>query len=257
MLVFLLEHEYSLTDVSFFGLKGQDLLLARLLLCGNFLDVHLAIMSKQIPEATAGKFNYEVQMEHWINPSNILMPFKGIRVDARTQLVRDFQAMSRLECQIVEDDTHRDEEVISSKQAVLVIWPRHQAFQMNCIYAFDTLLDQVESQLYTSSHQKSIETLRRILSFCRDEPMTVFGDPTAVPGERTGRLLRLCVFLYAREEGLDLLKLIGTDFAKEGNFEQVFYEGIRSDLVAQQIAEFECRISGMFVIDYYVELLFT
>ena len=245
MLVFLLEHEYTLGDLSFGGLKGQDLLLSRLLMCGHFLDVHLAIMTKQIPEISTEPVNYIVQMKDWINPS---VSIKGIRVDIQTQLVKDFQTMARLKYQGIQEEANGDE--LPSKQAVLVIWPGHQTFRINCLYAFDALLDQVESQTAISHIQPKtsiLETLRRMLSFCREDPMAVFGDPTAVPGERTGRLLELCVSLKARDEGLDLLKLIGTDFAKEGSFERVFYEGIRSDLAAKQIAEFECRVSGTFV----------
>jgi hypothetical protein len=78
--------------------------------------------------------------------------------------------------------------------------------------------------------------------------LAVFVDPTCVPGERACRLLHICVFLRAQEEGLDLLKLMSTDFLNEElcgeNHSDVYYEGIRSNEVAQKIAEFECRVSG-------------
>ena len=54
-------------------------------------------------------------------------------------------------------------------------------------------------------------------------------------GELTARLLRLCTVLNAREEGLSLLKVL----ADNG-------EGVRTNQVAQAIADFECQITGNF-----------
>lgn len=239
MLVFLLEHEYTLSDLSFFGLKGQDLSLARLLSCSSFLDVHLAIMTQQKDEKNIGL------LEHWINSSNILIPFKGIRINVREQLIREFQKTDRKFIQ--EDDQSSDFVDKPSRQAVLVIWPVHRSFRMHCLYAFDTLLDQLELQFQTSSHQKTIQTLRQILSFCRAEPLTVFDDSTAIRGERTSRLLQICVSLRARQEGLDLLELLGMDYVNPDKCrrgKEILYEGVQSHQVAQLIAEFECRVSG-------------
>ena len=253
LLVFLLENEYSLTDLSFFGLKGHDIFLSRLLLGGNFLDVHLAIMSQ--PNMLTNllskeeKSNSAVQMEHWINSTNTLIPFARIPVEAN-QIVSDFQGKSRLICRTTTQE-ERNENCFSvpehlHRQPVLVIWPRHQSFRMKCLYAFDTLLNDMECQLPTASYEKSIGILRRIISFCCDEPLAVFIDSNCLPGERAFRLLHLCVFLRARQEGLNLLKLMSTDFHRDlrDESQDVYYEGIRSNEVAQIIAEFECRVSG-------------
>lgn len=254
MLAFLLENEYPLTDLSFFGLRGHDLFLSRLLLSGNFLDVHLAIMSQ--PDMLANLSREEtfvgaVQIEHWISSSNTLMPFKRILVDA-DQIVSDFQVKSRSRCHVTNQEERNENgnrvPQCNQKQPVLVIWPRYQSFRIKCLYAFDDLLNQMERQLmHTASQEKTIETLRRIISFCCDDPLAVFMDSTCAPGVRTCRLLHLCVFLRARQEGLQLLELMSTDFHNAelcGESQGVCYEGIRSNGVAQWIAEFECRVSG-------------
>jgi hypothetical protein len=107
----------------------------------------------------------------------------------------------------------------------------------------------------SSNRQELIGDLGIVLSFCRTEPVKVWGDPTVKAGQRTYRLLRLCQFLRARDEGLEVLDLIGTDFSLDGekNLHSIasnsppnfaVYEGIRSEDVAEAIAEFQCLISG-------------
>lgn len=237
MLVFLLEHEYTLSDLSFFGLKAQDLSLARLLSCSTFLDVHLAIMTQHHSDSNIGL------LEHWINSSNILVPFKGIRINVRDQLVN----VSHKTREFTREEFRSDFIDKSSRQAVIVIWPRHLSSRMNYLYAFDTLLDQLEWRLQTSTHQKTFQDLNQILSFCRAKPFTVFGDSTVIRGERTSRLLQICVSLRARQEGLDLLEILGTDYVNPDNCtreKEILYEGIQSHQVAQLVAEFECQVSG-------------
>jgi hypothetical protein len=251
MLAFLLENEYPLTELSFFGLRGHDVFLSRLLLSGNFLDVHLAIMSQ--PEVSTDSSREDtcigaVQMEHWISSSNTLLSFKRILLDTN-QIVSNFQLKSRCHIANQEERNENGESVphCYQKQPVLVIWPKYQSFRIKCLYAFDDLLDRMERQLHTASREKTIETLRRIISFCCEDPLAVFMDSTCAPGERTCRLLHLCVFLRARQEGLELLELMSTDFRNAelcGESQSLCYEGIRSNGVAQLIAEFECRVGG-------------
>lgn len=245
MLVFLLESEYELTDITFFGLKGHDILLARLLLGGNFLDVHLAILNHlklQVPSSLLAGENpsFVAKMEHWINASNMLVPFKNVQINAN-QIVGDFQT------------TKGDKNFHTHQQAVLVIWPKHQSFRIKCLYAFDVLLDQLEHELHTTSPSKTLENLRRIISACRDEPLTVFLDSAGVPGERTCRLLRICIFLRARKEGFDLLELMSMDFGNADGCEEgkeTCFEGIRSNEVALLVAELECQVMGKRKISY-------
>ncbi|XP_057376766.1 uncharacterized protein LOC130697985 isoform X2 [Daphnia carinata] len=248
MLVFLLENDYALADLTFFGLKGQDVWLARLLLGGNFLEVHLAILNHSTSQVPSDENpNFVAKMEHWVNSSNMLVPFKNVKINPN-QIVSDFQTKSQRR-------THQEEfeekdlilPQLTYQQPVLVIWPKYQSFRIKCLYAFDVLLDQLEHELQTTSHHKTLENLRRIISVCREEPLTVFLDSAGVPGERTCRLLRLCIFLRARQEGLHLLELMGMDFANEDAYEEgkeVCFEGIRSNEVALLVAELECQVTG-------------
>lgn len=67
-------------------------------------------------------------------------------------------------------------------------------------------------------------------------------------GEFTLKLLQLCTTLRAREQGLALLKVLGTDFATSSSRGQqtTTYEGIQNEDVAKAIAEFECEVTGTF-----------
>ncbi|KAI9552380.1 hypothetical protein GHT06_022746 [Daphnia sinensis] len=248
MLVFLLENDYTLTDLTFFGLKGQDVWLARLLLGGNFLEVHLAILNQSRLQVPFGENpTFAAKMEHWVNSSNMLVPFKNVQINAN-QIVSDFKTKShhRTDQEEIEEKNKNFPKLIY-QEPVLVIWPKYQSFRIKCLYAFDVLLDELEHELQTTSHQKTMENLRRIITACRDEPLAVFFDSAGVPGERTCRLLRLCIFLRARQEGLDLLELMGMDFANEDACEEgkdVCFEGIRSNEVALLVAELECQVTG-------------
>uniref|UniRef100_A0A0P6GTG8 Fe2OG dioxygenase domain-containing protein n=1 Tax=Daphnia magna TaxID=35525 RepID=A0A0P6GTG8_9CRUS len=248
MLVFLLENDYTLTDLTFFGLKGQDVWLARLLLGGNFLEVHLAILNHSRSQVPFGENpSFVAKLEHWVNSSNMLVPFKNVQINAN-QIVSDFKTKSQHRTHQEEiEEKNMNFPQFAYHQPVLVIWPKYQSFRIKCLYAFDVLLDELEHELQITSHQKAIENLRRIISVCRDEPLTVFLDSAGVPGERTCRLLRLCIFLRARQEGLDLLELMGMDFTNEDECEidkEVRFEGIRSNEVALLVAELECQVTG-------------
>jgi hypothetical protein len=51
-------------------------------------------------------------------------------------------------------------------------------------------------------------------------------------------LFRFCITLKAREEGIDLLKLVCSNFYEESH--GIEFEGIQTEEVAQTIAEFVC-----------------
>lgn len=64
-------------------------------------------------------------------------------------------------------------------------------------------------------------------------------------GELAPRLLRLCIALQAREEGLALLKILGSNFVCGAGISKAeSFEGIQNEQVAQTIADFECQVSG-------------
>ena len=79
--------------------------------------------------------------------------------------------------------------------------------------------------------------LQKVVSFCCEKPNVVWnkwGDDEK-KNDVTCRLLRLCVALRAREEGLSILKLLGS---------KVVLSGTKIEEVARVIADFECQVTG-------------
>ena len=264
MLFFLLEEKYSIADLGFADLIGQDQLLARIFNCSLFLDIHLAVITQHVTgvldycDLDEGKsLNQIFKIEHWINSTNTLIKLKGIEFDLRTQLMGNMQKIKNYIIPEKERKIlHGMPRSFSCNHPVLVIWPKPQTIRIYCQYGFNAVLDRMEAAVDISSNrQELIGDLGIVLSFCRTEPLKVWGDPTVKPGQRTYRLLRLCQFLRARDEGLELLDLLGTDFSLDGekSLDSIashsssnlsVYEGIRSEDVAEAIAEFQCLISG-------------
>ncbi len=270
MLFFLLEGKYSIADLGFADLTGQDQFLARLFKCSQFLDIHLAVITQHVTgvldycdlEGGDG-MNRTFKIEHWINSTNTLIKLKGIECDVRTQLMGNMQ---KLKNYIVLEEGEKEKSLPGQPRAfschhpVLVIWPKPQTIRIYCQYGFNAVLDLMEAAVDISSNyrQKLIAELGIVLSFCRAEPLKVWRDPSTKAGQRTFRLFRLCLFLRARDEGLELLELLGTDFSLNSddksresmtnslsNFS--IFEGIRSEQVARIIADFEHLISGNYI----------
>lgn len=276
MLFFLLEGKYNIADLGFADLTDQDQLLARLLSCSQFLDVHLAVITQEVSsvldycdleeENNNGRF----KIEHWINSTNTLIKLKGIEFDLRTQVIGNLKKFRNYSIQEDGDKENAMQLLCNTRSfschhPVLVIWPKPQTIRIYCQYGFNAVLDRMEAAVDISSNhrQELIGDLGIVLSFCRAEPIKVWRDPTVEPGQRTYRLLRLCLFLRARDEGLELLELIGTDFPLDRVDSQqdrtqaqkpfnCFYEGIRSSRVALAIAEFQSLISGKLILFYNI-----
>ena len=71
------------------------------------------------------------------------------------------------------------------------------------------------------------------------EPQKVWTPSLETNSEVILRLLHLCTALRAREEGIALLKLLGSDPIMYRPF-----DGIQNECIAKAIAEFECQITG-------------
>ena len=244
MLFFLLENKYSIADLGFGDLTGQDQLLARLFNCSQFLDVHLAVITQQVTgvpdycDLDEG-FSRTFKIEHWINSTNVLIKLKGIGLDYRTQLMGNIQKLRNYI--LPEEEEEEEEETSLRHHPVLVIWPKPQTIRIYCQYGFNAVLDRMEAAVDSqiSPNQELIEDLGIVISFCRAEPLKVFRDPSTKVGQRTFRLFRLCLFLRASRQGLELLDLLAIDFNSSSSF-----EGIRSEQVARVIAEFQQLICG-------------
>ena len=137
---------------------------------------------------------------------------------------------------------------------VLVIWPKHHSIPFYCRFGLPSLLIRMGHMLNSSSKWKnearqSVKSdLQQLLSFCRAEPLRAWTTSGLGKGELTLRLLRFCITLRAREEGLDLLKLLGSNFDSEN------FEGIQNDQVARAIADFVSQVSGKPLFDLKFEI---
>ena len=82
------------------------------------------------------------------------------------------------------------------------------------------------------SREDSIEDLCEILEFCQNELRATFKKAAATQSFRSLCLLKICIHLRTKDEGLILLEILGAN------------EGIPNDEVAEAIADFECQGSG-------------
>jgi hypothetical protein len=106
--------------------------------------------------------------------------------------------------------------------------------------------------------QQAKNKLQQLISFCCAEPEKVWTLAGMENGELTLRLFRFCITLKAREEGINLLKLVCSNFYEESHGIEKF-EGIQTEEVAQTIAEFVCadfvrQVSGKPLFLHYVNL---
>ena len=158
-------------------------------------------------------------------------------------------------------DTNDDRSLYRTQyNFILVIWPKIQSFQMYCRYDLHSLLNSLEKTLSSASTKESEEAERdmqivnkdfkKIIALCCSEPEKIWGEwveKDNQKGDLTSRLLRFCIALRAREEGLAIVKVLGVDFEAESKFCKFKpFEGIKSVKVAKAIAEFECQITGKF-----------
>ena len=263
ILFFVLEGKYKEDTFTFHHLEGKDQNLAELLRRCPFLDVHLVMVTrkKTITQyygeclrelSDAEDYNdegiketSEYKFSRWIDSTGVGRNLR-IELDVKEQyvgpncnLLTSSETNPDKTKKVPTDE--RYEKTIKKNyfyHGVLTIWPRHQSFDFYCLYDFESLLDRMETSSLKSDldiHVNVTEDLRKIISYCSSDPDLVWNNWAArmKSGELTARLLRLCTVLNAREEGLALLKVL----ADNG-------EGVRTNLVAQAIADFEYQITG-------------
>ncbi|EFX61129.1 hypothetical protein DAPPUDRAFT_274571 [Daphnia pulex] len=106
------------------------------------------------------------------------------------------------------------------------------------------------SQEAEENWKTAVEDFKKITSVCCEEPEKIWGDwveKAEQKGELTSRLLRLCIALRAREEGLEILKILGRDFKRESKFHKYKpFEGIKSEKVSKAISDFISQVTGKF-----------
>lgn len=276
LLYFVLQEEYDENDFGFHRLRGKDQDLAQIFQYCVFLETHLAVISQTVL-TTNRDLRGERHSHNWCNCT----PYERVKSSTKISRWEDSEGMSRKlsiginwkkQCvgprrNLPESDFEvTDEEEVSGyieevchvcetttseeciKHFILVIWPKHQTFRLYCRYGLHSLLESIEvkssSRWLKENTQKAIEDLRKLISFCCSDPQNMWNQTQSRKGELTERLLRLCVDLRAREEGLALLKILGAQFRMPQERTSNLQEGIETKQVAEMIAEFECRVTG-------------
>ena len=257
-LFFVLDHQYSKPNLKFSTLEGQDRFLAELLRSCPFLDVHLAIAVQHI--STSREYDEEkdeeyvkkersFEIDHFINADNTLIDVEGLKLDYQSQMVGDNSKLLSPTCSPIEKEEEEEVEYsycdsmeteLSYHQAILFLWPKGRTARIYLKHSFDSVLNDLERRAvqnsapfsYSINREDVIRDLRKILGFCKTEPLSQLRKAAATERNRALRLMKLCNHFGLKKEGLALLSLLDND------------GGILSDLVAEAIAEFECRVAG-------------
>ena len=281
-LFFVLKGKYEETDLAFSRLQGADQDLAYLLKYCSFLEVHLAMVKTTIATEShvsnkCADYNHGQFRETQITKISRWIDSNDAKISLDVEFDWEKQCVGPIGSLLKPNGNRPDEEsavfckggcVAPNRQkhyhnTILVIWPKRETLKMYCRHGLDSFLNRMTISLNScylcrlqDAREKAVKDLRKIISFCCDQPIQVWTKPTAKKGELTLKLLRLCTFLRAREEGLALLKILGTDFGPK-------FEGIQNGNVARAIVEFECDVAGkslflsfsseyFFLLNYYL-----
>ncbi|XP_032780213.2 uncharacterized protein LOC116918583 isoform X2 [Daphnia magna] len=227
-----LEHNYTVANLSFAGLKGRDRLTASLLRSVNFVDLHLASVRHRMKPPTSTISNTdnpllqrvlkkeEYRTECWVSShTDAPLAYQGLEIDFDSEVV--YPLFSRLQTNW--DDTesrnstnHEEESSLDCIycQAFLVVWPKTSTIDLACRSGFMGALDLLECLARTLPAEEVLFVLGRTMTFCCANPQLVWcpsRKPSSPAGQVTYRLLQLCIDLDAIDQGLILLNLITDD----------------------------------------------
>ncbi len=266
---FLLEEKYEEHLFGFSGLKGKDKDLSQIFQYCSFVERSLAVIT-QITKITSRdcqrdylncqsyrnlKFSSPPYISRWEDSEGISRNL-SIDINWKKQCVgRDLPTMDYDELNQFSDDDidYNCGEITTSEESVkhfiLVIWPKQNSFKFYCRYGLDSLLGRMEcNKSVIRLRQKTKNELNKTISYCCSDPRMWSWQTRLAEGELTERLLRLCIDLRAREEGLALLKNLSADFRipqRSCILEEMLFIGIQTEKVAKAIAEFECLVTGI------------
>jgi hypothetical protein len=223
ILFFILQEKYEMEKkLSFLELRGKDRILLEVLMHCDFLELHLTFCAKKSLEP---------------DDKSLLKTWRWIDSTDRT---RKLNMNLNLDEQYVGPKENLMKSV-DTESACIVIWPKKQTIQIYGRYG--SLRD---IRLTTGK----FKDLRRMILFCCSEPRRVWTQSGMGTGELTLSLLRLCITFRARNEGLILLKSIGSNFDERSQDQKtddaVNFEGIQNEEVAKAIADFEHCVTGEF-----------
>jgi hypothetical protein len=197
--------------------------------------------------------NEGIEISHLIGSDNVTRNV-SIELKWRKHFIEDIASDQEKNC--------RDKIELAKKHldnGVMVIWPKYQAAQICCRYGLESLLSSMEKSVslpkwQEDARQSAINHLRQLISFCYAEPQRAWTTSGLEKGELTLRVLRLCIAMSAHEEGLDLLKLLGSNFEFRGKFDTENFEGIQNEEVAQAISDFLNEVTGKLLLDFNLKV---
>ncbi|KAI9558955.1 hypothetical protein GHT06_015744 [Daphnia sinensis] len=271
-LFLVLNEKYDEKFLSFELLRRNDRIFAEALLQCSCLDVHLALAKgkfqnvrredslEQFESVTDPEKVKVLEISHCIDSNNVTRHL-SIELNWDEQYVGTIQPDQGTVVNY--EDRGRQIEIDQTSYGVLVFWPKLRSFQMYCRFGLHSLILQMCKSLASlpewteDTLQSSKSDLRQLISFCGAEPEKAWINSGMEKGELTLRLLRFCISLRAREEGLDLLRILGSNFDEELNSDECNFEGIQNEEVAYAIAKFECQVAGWNVIADLIKKLVT
>ena len=274
-LIFPLREKYDIADLSSAILLGPDRFIAHLFQSINYLDVHLALVSqlvgfdKSYDDIDTDSVERNIQISKWIDCSCSLPMSKLLRLNA-SQLIGNFSRIQNVAA-------GQDEQSVIFYHSSLIIQPRYQSVFHACRFQFNAVLD------YLELHQSRIKeanitdprpngceqeqlalTFKYVIAFCRQEPLIAWMDPGSETNNRSLRLLKLCIELEAKQEGIEMLALLGAEFDREKkdseNIPHILKIGLPDRIslgiydtnVAEAIANFVSQFSGNY---FYIFVL--
>ncbi len=267
--VLLLDHRYAPSEFNFHGLKGRDRLLFQLLQSIDCVHLRLANMlmydrehnvtddeedetdmesdslSCSTKNGSTSKFQFddsmdnvfvnEVKIFNLIDLDGTVSKNPGITVAPDLDIIHFNRPLfaTRKKNQL---DSRKDEDDPEPylptlyRQDVLVLWSRSKSLYMNLSCDFNAQLTQLEAN-------PDIAVLANVIQFCCEHYERVWSESNDRE-ERTKRLIQLCIDLKSKEDGLNLLGAMATEFPSTIESE-IFIdcEGIRSKEIAVGIAK--------------------
>ena len=245
--LFVLQESYDEKILAFELLRGQDRVFADLLLNCDFLDVHLAMASQSSSTNIIERAEL-IEVTRVIDSDDVTRNL-SIQLKWENNVVGIIQ--SDKERKVPNEKSEEIPKIgkINLPRGVLLIWPKHHSVQMYCRYGLHSLLIRMGKSLTSlakwkdHTRAKAICDLSQLVSYCCAEPRKVWMKSGMKKGELTLKLLHFCITLRAPEEGLDLLKILSSNFDDDSQDAEVF-EGIQTEDVAQAIANFERQVCG-------------
>ena len=206
-LIIPLEDAYHNPNFHFSALSGNDRKMAHILQSFDFIDLHLAVVSKKCGRGKRSSYVQSIQtyeIVRWVH-SNISLPqFQDFDVDLTKHLVGTGDTMTSLLKKSSSERLH----------PMLIIQPKLQSIRRCCALQFDAMLAHMESRSGGESslmRMHSTACLEQVLSYCQTDPLNVWGVGITKRSKRTLRLFDICRDLQAQNEGLVLLEILGMD----------------------------------------------